>query len=368
VVAEAETGAWSEPAVEVFDAQARGLYAVSLGPLEVSEGLTVPISVPRAGEWTAWVRARTASPATLSASDFGATDLEGEQWAWVALPNAAPADGGVEVTLDASAPGVEIDCIALTTGGAPPAGDDIAAPAAVEGLSAQAEGQYATRLSWEAVDAQDLHHYNVYAARGGEVEIAQEYLVGSPEDAEYLDWGLKSGEQYAYLVTAVDRAGNESAASPVATVRTEPVQPRLFVEVEREWRTAEQSELEIPFTMAEDGSFVVWGHVQTLEGNENSRVEMLLDGEPVDTPGISFQYISVGHGGPVLNTWLWDCMRPGRDGIGQPMAYEASAGDHVLTLRAAEGLEVLYDHFVVTNDLGYEPEGTVDFLVQPREE
>jgi hypothetical protein len=40
----------------------------------------------------------------------------------------------------------------------------------------------------------------------------------------------------------------------------------------------------------------------------------------------------------------------------------------VLTLRATEGLDVLYDRFVVTNDLGYEPEGTVDFLVEPREQ
>jgi hypothetical protein len=208
----------------------------------------------------------------------------------------------------------------------------------------------------------------VYAARGGDVEVAQEYLVGSPEDAEYLDWGLKAGQRYAYLVTGVDRAGNESAPSATATVKTEAVEPRLSTELDREWDTSEQAEVEIPFTMPEDGRFVVWGHVQTFQDNENSRVEMLLDGEPLDRVGISFQYISVGHGGAVLNTWLWDCMRPGRDEVGQPMAFEASAGEHVLTLRATEGLEVLYDRFVVTNDLGYEPEGTVDFLVEPREE
>jgi hypothetical protein len=29
------------------------------------------------------------------------------------------------------------------------------------------------------------------------------------------------------------------------------------------------------------------------------------------------------------------------------------------------GLEVLDDRFMVTNDLGFEPEGTVDFRVEP---
>jgi len=71
---------------------------------------------------------------------------------------------------------------------------------------------------------------------------------------------------------------------------------------------------------------------------------------------------------PVLDTWLWDCFRPPREDMADPMGFAAAAGEHVLTLTATEGLEVLFDGFVVTNDLGFEPDGTVDFVVRPAPE
>ena len=46
------------------------------------------------------------------------------------------------------------------------------------------------------------------------------------------------------------------------------------------------------------------------------------------------------------------------------MAWAISGGEHVLTLRATKDVEVLYDRFVLTSDLGYEPKGTVDFRVR----
>ncbi len=365
VCVEAERGTYAAPAAEVFDPEAAGLYAVSLGPLQASEGLTVLVTLPRAGQWRLWARAKASSPATVASGPFGETRLETEDWAWLSFPEALPVEGQISLQLTTNAPGVTIGRIALTTGDAPPAIDDADAPPAMAGLSAQADGRYATRLRWEAVDAADVHHYNVYAAAGEDVAATQERLIASPSDTEYVDWGLRAGQAYAYRVTAVDRAGNESAPSEVARTSTESLAARLFAEIERAWNTREAGEIELPFTMPADGEFVAWGHVQSLDGVRSASVEMLLDGKPLATHPIAFNYICVGHGGPVLNTWLWDCLKPQRNALDQPLAWQASAGEHVLTLRATEGLEVLFERFVVTNDLGYEPEGTVDFLVRP---
>ena len=365
VVVEAERGSYAEPAAEVFDASASGLYAVSLGRLQASEGLTVPVTLPRAGQWRLWALAKASSPTAVASGPFGEASVQAGEWAWVSFPEAASVAGEISVALTTDAPGIEIDRIALTTADVPPDIEDVTAPAAPGGLSVQAEGRYVTRLRWDAVGAADVHHYNVYAAAGDAVQVNQERLIASPSDTEYVDWGLKAGQGYAYRVTAVDRAGNESAPSEVASASTAPIAARLLSETEHKWNTREVGEIELPFTMPADGEFVAWGYVQSLNGARSASVEMLLDGEPLATHRIAFDYICVGHGGPVLNTWLWDCMRPRRDEIGQPMAYAAAAGEHVLTLRATEGLEVLFERFVVTNDLGYEPEGTVDFRVPP---
>ena len=56
VYVEAETGHYPKPAVEVFDASASGLYAVTLGKLRASPPMTLRANLPKAGEYRIWIR------------------------------------------------------------------------------------------------------------------------------------------------------------------------------------------------------------------------------------------------------------------------------------------------------------------------
>jgi len=103
--------------------------------------------------------------------------------------------------------------------------------------------------------------------------------------------------------------------------------------------------------------------VQSLNGERSGPIRLALDGNDLGAHSIAFDYICVGHGGPVLNASLWDCMRPVRAKLQDPATYHASAGDHVLRLTAPEGADLQWEGFCITNDLGYRPDGTVSFLV-----
>ena len=73
------------------------------------------------------------------------------------------------------------------------------------------------RLVWRPVDSGDLAGYNVYRRIGnGSFERLTAQPVATPE---YSDRAVTAGQTYAYRVTAVDQAGNES--DPGAEVRAE---------------------------------------------------------------------------------------------------------------------------------------------------
>lgn len=368
VYTEAEAGRYEAPAVEDFDARAAGLYGVVLGRLRPSGALQVPVTLPAAGSYTVWVRARGqgALQVALPGAPPAKVEVGEKQWQWLACPGTTRlAAGTPTVTLTPAAAGLMVDrvCLAGESGYRPEGlgGLDAAAPLAPAGLTAAAADSYATRLSWQPAAAQDLHHYNVYCGAAAGFALGQERLVASPAAAAFVDWGLQAGRTYWYRVTAVDRSGNESAPSAPASAATPALANRLFTALQAKWDTTAAPSLELPFTLPAAGGFVVWGRVQSLDGAGKARLSLALDGKPLDKPGLPFGYISVGHGGPVLNTPLWHCLRPGRTKPEDPLAYAAAAGEHKLTLTADPGVKVAYDRFVVTNDLGFVPEGTVNF-------
>jgi hypothetical protein len=99
------------------------------------------------------------------------------------------------------------------------------------GLLASVEGAREVRLSWKPDPAADVVGYRVYRARGAEVEEPRGQLLtakplGEPRLVDRtLD--LSDGVMCSYWVTAVNRAGIESGASPLA--RTFPDAPRGLV-------------------------------------------------------------------------------------------------------------------------------------------
>jgi hypothetical protein len=68
------------------------------------------------------------------------------------------------------------------------------------------------RLVWRASEADDLAGYVVYR-RPGETGAFERLTAQPVATAEYVDTAVQAGQSYTYRVTAVDQAGNESAAS-----------------------------------------------------------------------------------------------------------------------------------------------------------
>ncbi|HKY55439.1 MAG TPA: hypothetical protein VJM08_14075, partial [Anaerolineales bacterium] len=85
---------------------------------------------------------------------------------------------------------------------------DLQPPAAPGGLSVTGEGDSQVSLAWNSVTG--AASYNVYRSPvtgGGFVK------VGSGSDTNFPDSGLRNAQNYFYVVTALDSAGNESAFS-----------------------------------------------------------------------------------------------------------------------------------------------------------
>ena len=276
--------------------------------------------------------------------------------------------GEHEVALLGDKAGIRVDRVCLMTPDAAVlegiGGVDATPPAMVESLTAAPEGRYAIRLQWQPVADADLSHYQVYAGTEADYAVGNERLVGSPSDAQFVDWGLDAGTQYFYRVAAVDRAGNEAEACAPVAATTEAIAARLFAEIEQGWDWSASDEATLRFTMPADGEFVVWGLLESLDGKTGATPQLALDGRSLGGSPLDLQFLCVGHGGPTLETELWDCLRPAQGSIDAPLAYAASAGEHELTLRAGGGAQVLFKRFVVTNDLGWEPEGRTSFLIK----
>jgi len=89
-------------------------------------------------------------------------------------------------------------------------------PQAPQGLEVEPQDAKEIRISWQKVSAPHFHHYNVYCGRQPDFAPSREHLIASPTTNSFLDWGLKANTTYYYKVAAVDKWGNESAASAAA--------------------------------------------------------------------------------------------------------------------------------------------------------
>jgi hypothetical protein len=85
-------------------------------------------------------------------------------------------------------------------------------PAVPANLRATASAN-SVELSWDANTEPDLDGYRVYRSVNGG---AFEKIAGVNEIPAYSDKPVESGKTYRYVVTAVDKSGNESARSAVA--------------------------------------------------------------------------------------------------------------------------------------------------------
>ncbi|MFQ6037251.1 MAG: fibronectin type III domain-containing protein [Candidatus Aminicenantales bacterium] len=88
---------------------------------------------------------------------------------------------------------------------------DVFAPGAPEGLAVVA-GQDLIALTWDPNPEKDIAGYRVW--RKAEGEEGYQVMTAAPiRDNAFMDTQVESGIRYAYAVTAVDQAGNESPKS-----------------------------------------------------------------------------------------------------------------------------------------------------------
>jgi pectin methylesterase-like acyl-CoA thioesterase len=100
----------------------------------------------------------------------------------------------------------------------PPPPADTTAPAAPAGPSAEA-GDGSVALTWTASTESDLAGYRVYRSATGAPALTAANLLTSSAltTTTFTDRAAANGTTYTYVVTALDKAGNESAASAATT-------------------------------------------------------------------------------------------------------------------------------------------------------
>ena len=96
---------------------------------------------------------------------------------------------------------------------------DSTAPGAVTGVAVHATSTTSTLLSWPAAsDNVGVDHYAVYAAQNASPAIGSGTLAGTTAVPSFAHTGLAAGQNWHYLVVAVDAAGNSGPPSADAAV------------------------------------------------------------------------------------------------------------------------------------------------------
>ncbi|MBT3377384.1 MAG: fibronectin type III domain-containing protein [Lentisphaerae bacterium] len=374
---------------------------------------------------TLWVRARSESDSKqglATARCPGAPEATlvaaGRAWQWVRANTQAgrPLPVGVkaglaDVTIVPVVNAFAIDMLALTSDpndrprGAGNA--DGAPPDTPAGLSAAPAGAHEVFLQWMANPEFGVSHYNVYASANAQVVPSQRMLVGSPHEPRFVDWGLKPDTRYSYIVTAVDHAGNESAASkPVLVASAHKATDLVVLEAEAAERQ-EIGEGESVAFLGEDescsggefagmrlpgdsktpvpervklrakatslawrvqvrrpGKYVVWLRVRSR--TKEVRPTISVDGEKVAEPRLFFGWYDARATGMMWGDakkayrWCWTQVPNYRTTDARPVRLDLSQGEHVVTLGGIRsGWDV--DAVVLTNDYSWIPEGSVNY-------
>ncbi len=137
------------------------------------------------------------------------TEAEAIEMATVKTPRFTDIGASYEAAYQYTIQAIEESAISETSDPVNITPVDTFPPVAPQGLSALA-GPSAVQLSWERNQETDLAAYRIYRASiiGDFTRIAE-----SPTSASYRDSAITAGQTYRYLITAVDRKGNESPKS-----------------------------------------------------------------------------------------------------------------------------------------------------------
>jgi hypothetical protein len=343
IFVEAEQGERDHLLWIAHEGTASNLHYVWMRGSEGEGQLTLPVNLPEGcGPWTVWARVKGETGVLFRASGGGRPlTLQAPPttaWTWVKFEGTLDGLEGLGLLLTSPLYGSAIDCLMLSSDRAfaPGQAPRVRWPdlGKVLDLRAKAESPYAVRLCWAEVEGDTLHHYNVYCGRASDFPANQSTLVASPDRNTYLDWGLQPGTTYYYCVCCVDRAGNESPASPPVRVSTPPVE-RVVLD--------KAPAREVVFDIPQAGLYVLWLKLAKSAGG-GEYLNIKIDGKQQATWTIAF------------------------DGLGEEawFSYDQwgrlwlDAGPHTLTLD--NETRHVVQRVRLTSDLWHKPEGHVNWL------
>lgn len=230
--------------------------------------------------------------------------------------------------------------------------DGLPPPAPAE-LRAAALDPFTVRLTWTtSARNAGIAHYNVYAGLGA-VKVEQARLIASPGEPTTIDWGLRAGKDYRYLVTAVDRAGHESAPSPEAAMTT----PAIAVEQQHiPVGQVLDKDATVRFQVPTEGEYLIWVELAAGAARRHLPLALVFDGAE-QTWSPFYDLVSEAHAGPLPGVPFFEPL----PAAGVDMRHPLAAGEHTLIFRAAKGAPVLKS-ILVTNDRGFTPPGIISFL------
>ena len=336
IFVEAERGRRDDRLWVGFEGGASDLFYIWNRAKVETGTVSVPVAVPRSGDYHLWARVRSPVAGALGAAG-GSAPIGGPAWHWVRCGKAPLREGHAELELSLSAYGTALDCLFLAQDKEflPTGRNNIESvpPARVEDLQASTDGPFAARLRWEASVAKDLHHYNLYVCPARDFIPSRGTLIASPAANDYYDWQVDLKTKSYYRVTAVDRRGNESVPSEACELVPEPIE---VVTIEKEFQP------KLTFEVPKDGTYACWLKLKkTKVSGAGFYLYLTMDGAGKRTWTV--RYPNIHDLGPD-EAWFT---------YGQFGRFNLDAGQHVLTVDA----KYTVTRVLLTNDLSFLPEG-----------
>lgn len=342
---EAEDAALSPQMWIAFQGLAGDLHYIWKRTREGAGTAVLTVAHPPAGACRVWCRVKGPAGAAFTLAVGRQQPLAlhvpaSSAWSWVRAEGAVAFDGSAAtLTIASDTYGSALDSIVLSDDPqyTPPAAGRVVWPAlpAVAGVTAQALSPYAVRLAWTAPTGATCHHVNVYAGSQPDFEPDQSALVGSPDGATLVDWGLRPGATVYYRLAAVDRAGNEGPPCAAVMANLPAIEP---------FRLETAFSPSLTFDVPAKATYAVWLKLRRVEGAQGSYVDVKVDGQGggswVGSPdGLADAYW--------LNYDQW-----GR--------FDLAPGPHTLTVGNKSGQTI--EKVLIASDLSFTPPGHVNLL------
>ena len=396
---------WQGPVRIMFEAE-MGIPSLpmreAIDPIKASNGwfmnvprdenlgiLKLEVKVPKSSDYYVWGRVRGNGTAQVQCDDQKASYLEsgGSGWTWQRLEKRLTMFAGVH-TLMLTGTEFDVDKILLTDDVSFKPKDmmklDTTPPPSPRYVKAQTLSANAIRLSWDPLtgaNTDDIDHYNVYCSPDEAFTVSQASRIRSPSECEMVDWGLPLNSARYYRVTAVDRSGNESLASPSLKASVEPLKPvsiRLTAEtaqvegmkaepvktIAKDGATtvlsviSEKSEASWKFEIPNDGKYAIW--VLSTHHNKVPSGIKREDNPPGNTSNESIFNISIDGNaiatqvvtrGP-WDTWNWS--PAGNMATGTPQRFEIKAGKHTIHFKPGSDKSNVAQ-VMITNNPSWDP-------------